>query len=53
MPINPNQEKSDIQDIQQPITTRQVALGLLAVILISALIGLIIIKRSSNSGLKV
>ncbi len=53
MPINPNQEKSDIQDIQQPITTRQVALGLLAAILISALIGLIIIKRSSNSGLKV
>lgn len=35
------------------IKTRQVALGLLSVILISALIGLIILKRSSSSGLKV
>ncbi|TXJ01553.1 MAG: hypothetical protein E6Q32_04230 [Neisseriales bacterium] len=50
MSLNSNDDQFD-----KPlsITTRQVALGLLAVILISALIGLIIIKRSGNSGLKV
>ena len=50
MPLNSN---SDAFDKPLAITTRQVAIGLLAAILISALIGLIILKRSSNSGLKV
>jgi hypothetical protein len=50
MSLNSN---SDAFDKPLSITTRQVAIGLLALILISALLVLIIFKRSSNSGLKV